>query len=109
MIYILALIPATALTLAGYVVLVLSGRAEGALRSAGRYLGFWAFTLAGLVILGALFAAAHGGPHGFGMHGPMHCPWHEGPRWHPGAAPGDEPPAGTPPHPPAAAPPPDSH
>ena len=44
MLYFLALIPATALTLAGYVVLVLSARTEGALRSFGRYLGFWAFT-----------------------------------------------------------------
>ena len=59
MIYLLALLPATLLTIAGYVVLVLSARAEGALRSFGKYLGFWAFTLAGLVILGALFAAAH--------------------------------------------------
>src|SRR6202007_3413010 len=46
-IYLLALIPATVLTIAGYVVLVLSTRAEGGLRSFGRYLGFWAFTLAG--------------------------------------------------------------
>lgn len=33
MLYFLALIPATALTLAGYVVLVLSARTEGALRA----------------------------------------------------------------------------
>jgi len=79
MLYFLALIPATALTLAGYVVLVLSARTEGALRSFGRYLGFWAFTLAALVILGAILAAAHGGHRGFGPHG-MHCPWREAPR-----------------------------
>jgi len=86
MLYFLALIPATALTLAGYVVLVLSARTEGALRSFVRYLGFWAFTLAALVILGAILAAARGGHHGFGPHG-MHCPWREGPGWHPGEAP----------------------
>jgi hypothetical protein len=80
--YLLALIPATALTVAGYFVLYLSARAEGGLRTFGRYLGFWAFTLAGLVILGAIFAAAHGhrmrGMHGE-MRGGMHCPW-MGPR-----------------------------
>jgi hypothetical protein len=59
MILVLALLPATLLTIAGYVVLYISGKCEGNLRSFGRYLGFWAFTLAGLVILGSLFAAAH--------------------------------------------------
>jgi hypothetical protein len=72
MIYFLALIPATGLTIAGYVVLFLSNRAEGAMRSFGKYLGFWAFTLAALLILGSIFAAAHGAHrcHVFGMHGP---------------------------------------
>jgi hypothetical protein len=107
MIYFLALIPATALTLAGYVVLVLSARTEGGLRSAGRYLGFWAFTLAGLVILAALFAAARA-PYGFGMHGGEHCPWRAGPHWHPGGPPPPEPPGGEP-RPPAAPPASDSH
>jgi hypothetical protein len=79
MIYFLVLLPATALTIGGYVVLVLSARTEGALRTFGKYLGFWAFTLAGLIILGAIFAAAHGARHCpfLGMHG-MHehtyCP-----------------------------------
>jgi len=71
MIYFLALLPATALTIAGYFVLYLSARSQGSLRTFGRYLGYWAFTLAGLVILGAILAAAHGGHH----HG-MYCPWH---------------------------------
>src|SRR6266853_3366978 len=80
MIYFLALLPATVLTIAGYFVLYLSGRSEGALRTFGKYLGFWAFTLAGLLILGAVFAAAHGGHHCpvFGMHGMqerMQGPW----------------------------------
>jgi hypothetical protein len=70
MIYLLALLPATLLTIAGYFVLYLAMRSEGALRTFGRYLGFWAFTLAGLVILGALFAAAHGR----NGHCPMFCP-----------------------------------
>jgi hypothetical protein len=80
MIYFLALLPATALTIAGYFVLFLSARAEGSLRTFGRYLGFWAFTLAGLVILGAIFAAAHHGHRApaFGTHGMyrhLHGPW----------------------------------
>jgi hypothetical protein len=60
MIYLLVLFPATALTIAGYVALFLSARSEGGMRSVGKYLGFWAFTLAALLILGAIFAAAHG-------------------------------------------------
>jgi hypothetical protein len=79
MIYFVALIPATALTIAGYFVLYLSNRTEGTFRTFGKYLGFWAFTLAGLIVLGAIFAAAHCGRHGgmFGvreMHGCMHAP-----------------------------------
>jgi hypothetical protein len=77
MIYFLALIPATALTVAGYFVLYLANRSEGTFRTFGKYLGFWAFTLAGLVILGAIFAAAHGCRHGQRMGGyPMHDRWH---------------------------------
>jgi hypothetical protein len=81
MIYFLALIPATGLTVAGYFALYLSNRSEGAFRAFGKYLGFWAFTLAGLVVLGAIFAAANAGRYGgmYGMramHGArMHCPW----------------------------------
>ena len=86
MIYFLALIPATALTIAGYFVLYLSSRSEGAFRSLGKYLGFWAFILAGLIVLGAIFAAAHGGRHGHmmgerRMHGGMHGPWRGDPRF----------------------------
>jgi hypothetical protein len=74
MVYFLALLPATAITIAGYFVLYLSARAEGSMRTFGKYLAYWAFTLAGLVILGAIFAAAHGGHHGmWAAHG-MHCP-----------------------------------
>jgi hypothetical protein len=86
MIYFLALIPATALSVAGYFVLFLSHRSEGAFRTLGKYLGFWAFTLAGLVILGAVFAAAHGGRHGGmmggrGMDGYSRGPWPGDPRF----------------------------
>jgi hypothetical protein len=75
-IYFLALLPATGLTIAGYFVLYLSSRTDGTLRTFGKYLGFWAFALAGLVVLGSIFAAAHGAHRGFmrGMHG-QHCPW----------------------------------
>ena len=80
MIYFLALIPATGLTVGGYIVLYLSSRMEGGLRSFGKYLAFWAFTLAALVILGAVFAAAHhhhrrGEFGGRGMHHRTHGPW----------------------------------
>lgn len=72
MILLLALIPATGLTMAGYVVLYVSTRNQGALSTFGRWLAFWAFTLAALVVLGGVFAAGHmhhGGPHGFwGRH-----------------------------------------
>jgi hypothetical protein len=96
MIYLLALIPATMLTIAGYFVAYLSLRSEGTVKTFGRYLSFWAYTLAGLVILAALFAAAHG--HHHGMHGGMD--WHEehgfyGP--HGVGPPGGAPPAGAPP------------
>jgi hypothetical protein len=124
-IYFLALIPATALTVAGYFVLFLSTRTEGSLRTFGRYLGFWAFTLAGLIILGAIFAAAHHGHRSAefgmrGMHRHMRGPWSEEPR--PGEPPrprGDEradegtapaPPPGAAPNPPGpASPPPNGH
>ncbi len=94
MIYFLALLPATALTIAGYFVLYLSARSEGALRTFGRYLGFWAFTLAGLVILGSIFAAAHGHRHCpfFAMHG-MHERMHGS--WPPEGGPQHGPPADT--------------
>lgn len=103
--YFLALIPATALCIAGYFVLYLSDRSAGAFQKLGKYLGFWAFTLAGLVVLGAIFAAAHGGRCG-GMHSmhemrEMHgmCGMHE--RMH-GGWPGESQPEATPPAPPSA-------
>ena len=61
MIYLLVLLPATALTIGGYFALFLSGRSEGRMRTFGRYLGYWAFMLAALLILGAIFAAGHRG------------------------------------------------
>ena len=87
MIFLLALIPATMLTVAGYFVLFLSHRAEGSLRSFGRYLSIWAFALAGLVALGGLFAAGHmhgAHPGMWGPHAGMYCPWkdrRDGDRW----------------------------
>ncbi len=79
MIYFLALLPATALTVAGYFVLFLANRSEGSFRTFGKYLGFWAFTLAGLVVLGAIFAAAHGGRHHFHEMGGPGMYWHMDP------------------------------
>ncbi len=71
MIFFLALIPATALTIGGYFVLYLSNRSEGAAQTFGKYLSFWAFTLAALVILGTIFAAAHNGGRWHRFHGPQ--------------------------------------
>ena len=113
MIYFLALLPATALTIAGYFVLYLANRSEGTFRTFGKYLGFWAFTLAALVVLGAIFAAAHRGHHcpmgERGMHGRMYGPGTGDPRFPgphgetPSAAPGT-PNTAAPPNPPAASP-----
>jgi hypothetical protein len=103
MLYFLALIPATALTVAGYFVLYFSARTEGGLRAFGKYLAFWSFTLAGLLILGAIFAAAHG-HRMHGMRG-MHGNWSHEPRFDfrgpPGFGPMGPGPAGNPPTAPA--------
>lgn len=99
MLFLVALIPATALTVGGYVALYLSSRSEGSLKTFGRYLGIWACVLAVLVVLGGMFAAGHmrrmhegmwGGPGG------PHCPfmerrdddrvWEHRERMEPGAA-----------------------
>ncbi len=93
MIYFIALIPATMLVIGGYLVFYLSARSEGGFRAFGKYLAFWAFTLAALVILGSIFAAAHRGHRGRmdvrgGAYGRMHRPG-PGPRFFgPGMPPG---------------------
>ena len=113
MLFLVALIPATALTVGGYVALVLSSRSEGSLKTFGRYLGIWAFVLAGVVALGGMFAAGH--MHRMheamwdGREG-MHCPfmerrdydrmWERREHGEPGAAPETAP--APPPGPPAA-------
>ena len=84
MIFLLALIPATALSVAGYVALFLSHRSEGGMKTFGRYLGIWAFVLAALVTLGGVFAAGHMRAHAdqWGPHAGLRCPWmmREGPQ-----------------------------
>lgn len=123
MLFLVALIPATALTVGGYVALFLSSRSEGSLKAFGRYLGIWAFVLAGLVVLGGMFAAGRVHRLHEGMwdgRGGPHCPfmerrddermWERRERLEPGAAPAKpapvppEAPAGqpSPPPPPAA-------
>jgi hypothetical protein len=83
MIYLLVLLPATALSIGGYVALFLSARSEGRMRTFGRYLGYWAFTLAVLLVLGAIFAAGRGGHQCpmwmHGMHKQMNAPRDFGP------------------------------
>jgi len=88
MILLLALIPATMLTVAGYGVMYLAHRSEGGVRSFGKYLAFWAFTLAALVLIGAIIAAAHVRTHrGYFIHGRpgmmMRGPGAWGPEWCP--------------------------
>ena len=99
MIFFLALIPATMLTIAGYAMIYLANRSEGGLRTFGKYLAFWAFTLAALVLLGSFLCAARGGGrmHGMMMHGYAG----DVPPWHP---PLPAPDAQGVPVPPAAAP-----
>jgi hypothetical protein len=76
MIYFLSLLPATALTIGGYLAWFLAERSQAGMKTFGRFLGFWAFALAALLVLGAIFAAAHGGHRGFmRMHPGMHSPW----------------------------------
>jgi hypothetical protein len=104
-IYFLSLLPATALTIGGYLAWFLAERSQAGMKTFGRFLGFWAFALAALVILGAIFAAAHGGHRGFMcMHPGMHNPW-------PGDPPFPAPPPrgdGERPRPPEGAVPPDT-
>src|ERR1700688_2335587 len=113
MIFLIALFPATMLTVAGYAVFYLAHRTEGNLKAFGRFLGYWAFTLAALLVLAALFLAAHAGRmHGMMMHGcaAQHMgPGQDWPRpWGylppgnpPPAAPGAQPAPATPPSKPA--------
>jgi hypothetical protein len=94
MIFFLALLPATMLTMVGYAVIYLANRSEGGFKNFGKYLGFWAFTLAALVLLASLVCASRGGGMHhmmMRMHGDeMHSWQHEGPPWReppPGEAP----------------------
>jgi hypothetical protein len=114
MIFLLVLIPATMLTVAGYAVFYLAHRSEGNLKAFGRILGFWAFTLAALLVLAGLFMAAHcGRMHCMMMHGypAQMMPSQEWPKpWGylppgnppPPAAPGAQPAPPTPPPKPAS-------
>src|SRR5712672_1439722 len=105
MICLLALVPATMLTVAGYAVLYLAHRSEGNLKAFGRFLGFWSFTLAALLVLACLFMAAH--MHSMmWMHGcPVQmAPGQEGPKPWGYLPPGNPPPPAAPDEQPAPPP-----
>ncbi len=93
MIFFLALLPATMLTMVGYAVIYLANRSEGGFKNFGKYLGFWAFTLAALLLLGSLICAANGGPMRH-MHMMMHGHGDEMPSWQAPPPPGPPPGAG---------------
>lgn len=65
MIFLISLIPTTALVVVGYFLVYTSTRAEGGLKRFGKYLGVWVFFLAGITILGGLLAST------FGIQTPM--------------------------------------
>lgn len=59
MTFLLSLLPATLLTVLGYIVLYCSIRADGGLKTFGRVLAIWVFVLAALpVVTGAYLTAA---------------------------------------------------
>ena len=60
MIFLFSLIPATALVVVGYFVIYTATRGEGGLKRFGKYLGVWLLFLAGVSILGGLFASTLG-------------------------------------------------
>jgi heme/copper-type cytochrome/quinol oxidase subunit 1 len=109
MICLLALVPATMLAVAGYAVFYLAHRSEGNLKTFGRLLGFWAFTLAALLVLACLFLAAHmGRMHSMmWMHGcpAQMTPGQEGPKPWGYLPPGNPPPPAAPSAQPAPPPP----
>jgi hypothetical protein len=76
MIYLLLLLPATGLTIAGYLGCSYPGAPKAQCGRSESNWVFWAFTLAGLLILRGIFAAAHHGHHctEMEMHERMHGP-----------------------------------
>ncbi len=64
------LIPATILVVIGYFVLASSVKADGAVRTFGKYLAVWIFLLAALLFVGVATAPMFDG-RPFGMHGRM--------------------------------------
>ena len=91
MIFFLALIPATMLAMVGYAVIYLANRSEGGFKNFGKYLGFWAFTLAALLLLGSLICASHGGRMHH-VHMMMHDGMDDAPAWQQPGPPWREPP-----------------
>lgn len=64
------LLLATMLVVAGYIVLCYSTQAQGQLQTFGKYLSYWVFLLAAVVIIGSLSAPYFGGrPFGMRMMG----------------------------------------
>lgn len=60
--------PATALAVAGYVVLYFANHSQGMMKAAGKWLGGWTMLLGAVVLLAGLTAPIFGGrPLGMGM------------------------------------------
>lgn len=78
--YVLVLMPAILLAMAGLLGLYMSHYLDDGMRTFGRRLSFWGFASASLFLLGAIYAANHDGGNGamFGgrpAHERMHGPW----------------------------------
>ena len=58
----LLLFPATAIAVAGYVVLYFAHKSEGRMRSFGKFLGGWAMLLSAVVVLAAISGVFMDGP-----------------------------------------------
>ncbi len=60
MCFFISLLPATFWAIIGYFVLFTSTRAEGSLKTLGRFLGVWAFVISGFILLAGAYVSITG-------------------------------------------------